>query len=548
MTMRRWTNDERGFVMIVCLTLLLMFGVLGISSVMQSRSDMDVAGNQLRDVSALYAAEAGAEKAYALFRAAIDATAAPPSPLPAGDFTLDRYEVDYSCESTGPAVQRNLTSGPYTGLYGLVNEYDLWGHAVGATGIENEVRVRMERALIPIFQFAIFYDDQLEWHPGPPMTLSGRVHSNGDTYLGSNSGLDIDSWLTVAGRLYHGRAPGSGQSLGSGAVRIRDSHGAFQDMANGDGTWLDHNDGDWLNKSTVRWGGRVQDISHGVTKLSLPLETSNDPIAIIKPATGGNTDSYENKANLKIINGQAFWKSAGGTWSDVTAAMIGDGSLSTSTFYDARELRNVNAVNIDISKLNVSPYWPANGIVYARQTQGAGNLMGTRLVNGSTLKAGLTVVSDNPLYTAGNYNSVNKKPAALMADAYTILSGSWNDAASSGALVGRVASSTTVNAAFISGNTNTGGGSYNGGVENFPRFLEKWDLRTLTWKGSMVQLWQSSYATHPWSYGVYYTAPNRSWSFETDFLDPNKLPPGTPVVNAIVKKGWANTGAPLAED
>ena len=207
--MRNCLKNERGFIMIVCLTLLLMFGILGISSVMQSTSDMNVAGNQLRDVSALYAAEAGAEKAYALFRATIDATAAPPNPLPSGLFTLDRYQVDYNVQSTGPAVQRNLTSGPYTGLYGLVTEYDLWGHAVGATGVENQVRVRMERALIPIFQFAIFYDDQLEWHPGPYMSLNGRVHSNGDTYLGSHNGLDIDSWLTAAGGLFHGRAPGS---------------------------------------------------------------------------------------------------------------------------------------------------------------------------------------------------------------------------------------------------------------------------------------------------------------------------------------------------
>jgi len=544
--MRNCLKNERGFIMIVCLTLLLMFGILGISSVMQSTSDMNVAGNQLRDVSALYAAEAGAEKAYALFRATIDATAAPPNPLPSGLFTLDRYQVDYNVQSTGPAVQRNLTSGPYTGLYGLVTEYDLWGHAVGATGVENQVRVRMERSLIPIFQFAIFYDDQLEWHPGPYMSLNGRVHSNGDTYLGSHNGLDIDSWLTAAGGLFHGRAPGSGQTLGSGAVRIKDSHGNLQDMSNGDGTWLDHNDGDWLNQSTVRWGGRVQDVAHGVSELSLPLETSSDPISIIKPATGGNTDSYENKATLKIINGQAFFQSAGGTWSDVTAAMIAEGSLSTSTFYDAREHKNVNAVNIDISKLNTSLYWPTNGIVYARQTQGSGNLMGTRLINGSTLKTGLTVVSENPLYTKGNYNSVSKKPAALMGDAYTILSGSWSDAASSGALSGRIASSTTVNAAFISGNTNTGGGYYNGGVENFPRFLEDWNLKTLTWKGSMVQLWQSQYATSVWSYGVYYTAPNRSWSFETDFLDPAKLPPGTPVVNAVVKKGWANPGTTVA--
>jgi hypothetical protein len=62
----------------------------------------------------------------------------------------------------------------------------------------------------------------------------------------------------------------------------------------------------------------------------------------------------------------------------------------------------------------------------------------------------------------------------------------------------------------------------------------------------MVQLWQSQYASSAWSYGIYYNAPNRTWSFDTDFLNAANLPPGTPVVNVVVKKGWSNTGVPLA--
>jgi hypothetical protein len=114
-------------------------------------------------------------------------------------------------------------------------------------------------------------------------------------------------------------------------------------------------------------------------------------------------------------------------------------------------------------------------------------------------------------------------------------------------LANRVAGSTTANVCFISGNVPSANSNYSGGVENFPRFLEKWDGKTFTWSGSMVQMWQSQYASQEWSYGSYYTAPNRAWTFDTDLLDPDNLPPGTPMVNAVVKRGWSNPGGPIAQ-
>src|SRR5438477_4381098 len=52
----------------------------------------------------------------------------------------------------------------------------------------------------------------------------------------------------------------------------------------------------------------------------------------------------------------------------------------------------------------------------------------------------------------------------------------------------RIASNTTVNAAIISGIVPTaaagGDGSYSGGAENFPRFLENWSNATLIYYGS----------------------------------------------------------------
>jgi hypothetical protein len=130
-----------------------------------------------------------------------------------------------------------------------------------------------------------------------------------------------------------------------------------------------------------------------------------------------------------------------------------------------------------------------------------------------------------------------------MSDAITFLSNSWNDANAvntSSPFSNRVAASTTVNAAVVTGNTNTTVGNYNGGVENLPRFLENWTGKNFTYKGSLIDLWQSQQASAPWAYGSpIYTAPNRIWSYDTDFNNPANLPPGTPKVRTLARVQWA---------
>jgi hypothetical protein len=153
------------------------------------------------------------------------------------------------------------------------------------------------------------------------------------------------------------------------------------------------------------------------------------------------------------------------------------------------------------------------------------------------LDAGLTVASANPVYTLGDYNSTNKKPAAIMADAVTFLSGNWDDTKGSWSKSDRQAIATKVNASFLTGNVETTASDYSGGLENLPRFLEDWSGRNFTWRGSMVNLWTSTQATGTWN-GTYYSPPNRDWAYDTDLDDPNKLPPETPVVRVFQSLGW----------
>jgi hypothetical protein len=106
-----------------------------------------------------------------------------------------------------------------------------------------------------------------------------------------------------------------------------------------------------------------------------------------------------------------------------------------------------------------------------------------------------------------------------------------------------VAGATTVNAAFLTGVVETTLGQYSGGMENFPRFLETWTGIPFTYNGSMVKMFPSLYATNVWS-GIgyanhYYDPPVRNWAFDTNFRDPNKLPPLTPSFLRVIHHQWA---------
>lgn len=538
-------KSQSGFSILVFLTLLLMLSLLGINAIMVSTDEVDIAGFELNSAKSLNAAEAGLEQASAEITDYYDKHGRPPDSLPAGVLHLGAYTVTYSVDKPGTTQQKILTEGAYRGLYSLSDEYVVTSTAI-SPGVKAQTTLTqsLDAAVVPIYQFAVFYEGDLEIAPGPQMTLGGRVHSNNDMYLQSDNSLKIDSYTTAAGNIYHGRSPVSGMSTGYGDVLIKDADGNYQSMKSNDGSWLDATQGDWVDASIARWGGKVEDGDHGMTKLELPVVATGDPVNMIERSNNGsNSDSYEAKATLKLIDGQMYSLDPDSNWNNITADMTSAGVLSSTTFYDGREGKDVTSWDIDLQALGTTSYWPESGIIYTANS--VSGYDATRLVNGSELAGPLTVASQNPVYTLGDYNTVQKKPASIMTDAYTVLSNNWNDYKSEWSLNQRAASATQVNVAYMTGNKPSGDGgghSYSGGFENLPRFLENWSGKNFKWIGSAVDLWAAAQATGYWG-GSYYVPPNRDWAFDTDFLDPTKLPPGTPLISVVIKTGWAQTVA-----
>lgn len=437
--------------------------------------------------------------------------------------------------SEAESGQRTITDPD--GLNVRVKSYIV--NAVNTHPEDSNISVSLNQVIkcrvIYAFQHAVFYNDDLEILPGPNMTFAGRVHSNQDIYLGTNNTLTIDSaYLHSAGDIYNYRKDKDQTFTGDVKV-LKAGTSSYKDM---DG--LDSDSEDWLNESQTRWNGSVKSSVHGVTELTAPNVGSVE--------SGGY---YATNANLVITNGQITQNGV----ILVEDVDIPSGTVYTDTdFYNNREGKYVKMTNIDMRKLagyddddtegtpSFSNQLPTNGLIYATRNDSITTQQpGIRMVNGETIYRtdGLTLVSDDPVYIQGDFNSSNKKPVAVISDALNLLSNSWNDSNSTLTdLNTRVASDTTVNSAFISGINETSWGHYNGGLENYPRMHEKWSSKNLNITGSFVALWNSTIGTGAWEYGgTHYQAPVRNWQYDTSFAS-GALPPFTPWVVEAERGAW----------
>jgi hypothetical protein len=230
-----------------------------------------------------------------------------------------------------------------------------------------------------------------------------------------------------------------------------------------------------------------------------------------------------------------------------------------------------------------------------------------RLFNGEDLQTnaaagklsttlGITVASENMVYTWGNYNTTGinvapaagtssyndtahpshymptatdrQVPASIVCDAWFPLSKTWADSLSStypdqqgkrpadriiAPAVLAATDETSVRAGIIAGNnlgalaglpdagnnTAPSESRLNGGMHNFPRFLEDWGNRRFNFVGALIPLYRSTQALGPYNASSsIYGAAIRNWAFDTTFRDPNRLPPGTPQFQHIEPTGF----------
>jgi len=572
-------KGQRGVAFLAAIILLVCFAGISVSLFYVSMADDREARFNRDMLKATTMAEASTEVAEKELLVAAANYRIPPT---AGDTVVDEQTVGYTIEPVGN--QRIETDSQ--GIQTIVQPYRIQAEAC-SNGIFKRVEKIVDVKKTPIFQYLAFYDDDMEILPGPSMTVNGRIHSNHDIYIGCGGTLKIDSQsVQTAGNMYRRRKNDGSASTGKVLIRVQDQanfvnmenkpdftppsvSGFDSDFtgfdANGDGDLDDAQDYQtWLLRSLQLWQGTVQTGEHGVTQIEPPsvanikmyvAEAGGDYVydadsGTYEPVTPGTGDYgkgyFYGHSGLTIVDNRAY--TADGTeitsWPDTNGDGKADNPISEKTFYDGRENKNVKTTCVDLDVLGKSGYWPTNGLLYAaRKDSTSAAPTGIRLNNGKVLAKPLTIVSPDPVYTKGDYNvgdaTHTKQPAAVITDAFNILSNAWNDTKKAGTLP--TATATTVNAAFISGSYVTKPGDYNGGFENLPRFHEKWDGVTCRIRGSFVNIWDSDVGQGQWVYGGdNYTAPNRDWNYDTDFNEFSKLPPFTPEVVTTTRVVWVS--------
>jgi hypothetical protein len=474
--------------------------------------------------------------------------------------------------ATYVAKLTNAFSGPLPSQYpGLFTSqapiYRVLSNARQANGgvVTGTAQVDVLLALVPLTQYAIFYNGLLEFSTCATMVVNGRVHANGSVYTGTSASLTFNGTVTSTGTISSPAWNGQGPS--------------------------------WADKGT--YNGSPQSRTN-VPSVSLTIGTTNVHDSIDVPPTGetamspkGQTRLYnEAQTVLLVSNTTISMKIQAGlnyqlpgadssplyvTSTNTPSALATNFPFLTTTnsFTDQRENKTVQTTQIDVGKY--AQWAKTNSSILSKFPTGSGTyptilyvadnrttttqIPGVRLVNGAATPVngglGWSVATPDPLYVQGNYNCPNSTylsstntttalPCALMSDALTILSGAWNDSKSSSSYTGRPASDTTVNAAILTGvvpSTGTSSTQFSGGVHNLPRLLEDWNspsTRTLWLNTSIMNLFNSKIATHQFvNPGTYYDPPTRKFSYDLNFLDPAKQPPGVPCALVLVRLNWA---------
>lgn len=469
------------------------------------------------------------------------------------------YAVDLQLQSisqtTAPTGVQSTSAGDT--IYNYLASVDVsMKTTVKAAPITVMARRVFQKVIQSPWQYAIFFNDDLEIHPSPKFTVNGWVHTNGSLYAspdGGNPLIFLDPRVEYSvpppspyqvvgyapgdtrgtGTSHAGLAPGDTFAANPTAASRQDPFGISPSQFNATDT-NPNNDGyrELLERPNTAF---TDPFTSGTDQNNNPINPRYYSAADVKVLVDASN-------NVTVLLGTGAGTPITGAASDPNKAVYTAimSTLTTGqTIEDWREnTASERLVTLDMGALKTAADggkitgW--NGVVYISDTSASSTAKrAVRVKNGSAVPTnGVTVVTDNPLYVQGDFNTATDasgkhQPTALVGDAINVLSNAWVDANSTSTTAPN-ATSTTVNAAFLAGIVPTDGSQgskyYSGGVENFPRFHENWSGQTFTYNGSMVELFYSQQATGRWS-DAKYSAPTRNWAFDTIFR--TTPPPGS---------------------
>lgn len=358
-TPRAERKGERGAALAISMIVLALIAVVAISVLATVSNEARIAGGDLRRTQTCYVAAAKIEDMTSEFSALFNRISRPASGdldtiritdptgllsegfnFPrtiAGDSKLELDAVRLAEMRTTQGLSSTayprvtIPNGPYAGLSATVAPYEMVTTAEHtATKTQCKLQRDINNYLIPLFQFGMFSDKDIELHPGPAFVFNGRVHANGNIYV--NGSVKFLDKVTTANEIVTDKLrndstrSGANVSMVVGLINVALTKGSvnngpnltgatagqrgyFPDSPSGtaNSTWEGTSVASALPLTANRFGGQLQTRTTGASALLLPLQLDGNPTReIIKRRLTTDTEvlsesRYHSKAEIRIL-------------------------------------------------------------------------------------------------------------------------------------------------------------------------------------------------------------------------------------------------------
>lgn len=524
-------KNDKGFALLAVLLFVAVLLGLFNTYMVVTKTELGLVKTTRDSASGFNAAEAGLNLRAELVRSKFLDYARPAGESPGsiencdagntgdGDFECKSYDfankhtsVTYLTADPSNPINTIIPPGePFAGLN--TKEYRYTVRSVGRNNqLSNEaiLDLTFKSRLVPLFQFAIFFQDDLEFFNGAAMTVTGPVHTNGNLYLAPQTGgtTSLDNQTSVVGTLFRGQKSIPDCTGYQGTARALNPS-TYVNLPACSGSRTPVTD-------VTSWNGNIH---LGVDAVTVPSPEDFQPITgeywaraelrlALRLTAAGLPNTAISSTGIEVVNADGTSNTTAtaelhssvncpGLVSTGGGSLLSIGTQGTGTAgnqlrlyreyqYDAVTNNFQRTLEVDLQNLlNCIKKYPdiiggkllndetEDGLVFHFTIDGplkaaSQNNYSVRIRNGASVQSniagapvvnGLTIVTDQGLVVWGDYNSVvaNWVPSAFMADTVWLLSSGWVDADSLIAdTYTRDGSATTVRAAVISGIRRTG--------------------------------------------------------------------------------------------
>ena len=244
-------QNENGFILLVGFFIMAALVALAFGASQMAAINFEISQAHKQGKKAYYSAEVGLELAVndilsefagmGVYSESIDDEKADSD----GFITVpdyQGYEVNYRIDNPlEPYLYQTVYNNSLVHHY--AHTYDIESEALSLENGSQKNLLETVRILeTPLVQFFAFYGGtgnvaDLEFHPGPPMNAWGRIHSNGNIYIGANRELNLMNFdedgnltthsISAAGNIYFKKKSNLQKPRGVVTIKTSDTGDTF---------------------------------------------------------------------------------------------------------------------------------------------------------------------------------------------------------------------------------------------------------------------------------------------------------------------------------